>query len=328
MTSLSRSAWRGRAIIVAVLLLSSVSASADARDPEAWRAALVDRIVAELAAGRPLVVQVHVPLCDNRIIACGNPHLGDGDDPDANLYWGTTEGTLGWFGRRGGGWRQVFHGDGAAIDAPDVLDVRVWQRTMTTPAAWRQRGAPAHFALDVVAFAWRGTQIDAALARFAQDLSGGPGRALALPDGTQLATGGAAQIVAYVGHNRFMDLDHFAWPTPADAQVRGAIAIACHTAVYLQDTAAGAARVPLLFTRDYLLASSAALEGAVLALARGGGYAAIRRGGAQGYATGGHKSLAHVFGAFTNPSDRRWGTPGYDADINAHARAQAAASAP
>ncbi len=158
-------------------------------------------------------------------------------------------------------------------------------------------------------------------------ISGAAGHAIALPDGSSIAAGGDAQVVAYVGHNRFMDLDHFAWPAPADTRVRGAIAIACHTAVYLQDTSVGRTRVPLLFTRDYLLASSAALEGAILALAHGGDFAAIRRGGAQGYATGGHKTLAHVFGAFTNPADRRWGTPGYDRAINAHARGLAAVTA-
>ena len=83
-------------------------------------------------------------------------------------------------------------------------------------------------------------------------------------------------------------------------------AIACHTAAYMADEVPAAGRVPLFFTRDFLLASSAALEGAVLALAAGGDYAAIRRAGAQGYATGGKKPLARVLGAFTNPADRRW----------------------
>lgn len=315
--------------VIACVFLATSAARADdgATDPQAWRAGLDDRIAADLAAGRPLVVQVHVPLCDNDIIACGNPRLGDGEAPDDNLYWGTTEGTRGWFGRRGGGWTQALHTDGAAIDEPDVLDVRVWTRQIATPRAWRERGAPARYRLDVVAFAWRGERIDGALARYAADLSGAAGHAVTLPDGSSIAAGGDAQVVAYVGHNRFMDLEHFAWRAPADTQPRGAIAIACHTAVYLQDRAVGPTRVPLLFTRDYLLASSAALEGAILALAHGGDYAAIRRGGAQGYATGGHKTLRHVFGAFTNPADPRWGTPGYDAAINAHARGLAAVTA-
>jgi hypothetical protein len=304
--------------------LSSAQADRADREAEAWRAGLVDRVVGDLAAGKPLVVQVHVPLCDNDVIPCGNAKLGDGERPAGNLYWGTSEGTLGWFHRRGGGWKQVLATDGAAVGLPDVLDVRVWRRTIVTPRAWRARGAPAKYPLYVVAFAWRGERIHEAFTRYAEDLHGLGGTAVALPDGTTLAAGGDAHVIAYVGHNHLMDLSSFDWAAlaaRADGRPRGAVAIACHTAVYVQDVVPGASRVPLLFTRDFLLASSAALEGAVLALAQGGDYAAIRRGGAQGYATGGKKPLARVFGAFSNPADRRWRTPGYHDAINAHARA-------
>lgn len=301
---------------------ASPATAAPTDGPETWRLGLVDRIVADLAAGRPLVVQVHVPLCDTDVIPCGNARLGDGDHPAGNLYWATTEGTLGWFGRRGGGWKQVLAADGAAVGLPDVLDVRIWRRDVVTPRAWRARGVAARYPLYVVAFAWRGERIHDAFVRYAEDLHGLGATAIALPDGTRLAAGGDAQVVAYVGHNHLMDLSGFDWAAlaaRADSRPRGALAIACHTAVYVQDVVPGPARVPLLFTRDFMLASSAALEGAVLALAAGGDYAAIRRAGAQGYATGGKKTLAHVFGAFTNPADRRWRTPGYSAAINAHA---------
>ena len=70
------------------------------------------------------------------------------------------------------------------------------------------------------------------------------------------------------------------------------------------------------------LASSAALEGAVVAFAKDGDYAAIRRGAAAGYADGGDKPLGRVFGAFSNPADKRWGTPGYSRAVNEHAAAQ------
>jgi hypothetical protein len=295
-------------------------------EAEAWRAGLVERIVGDLAAGKPLVVQVHVPLCDNDVIPCGNARLGDGERPATNLYWGTAEGTAGWFGRRRGGWKQVLATDGAAVGLADVLEVRVWRREVATPRAWRARGTPARYPLVVVAFAWRGERIAEAFARYAEDLHGLSTTTVALADGTGLAAGGGAHVVAYVGHNHLMDLNGFDWralAARADATPRGDIAIACHTAVYVQDVVPGAARVPLLFTRDFLLASSAALEGAVLALATGGDYAAIRRGGAQGYATGGKKPLARVFGAFSNPADRRWGTPGYHRAVNEHARGHA-----
>ncbi|HVK72006.1 MAG TPA: hypothetical protein VM734_01745 [Kofleriaceae bacterium] len=316
-------------IAVVVLLVGSMrGAGAAPADTDAWLDGLHARVAAELAAGQPLVVQVHVPLCSNQIIACGNPRLGDGDRPAGNLYWATTEGFLGWFGRRGGGWTQVLAADGRAVGEAEVLDVRVWRKELPTPAAWRKAGAPRRFTVYVVAQAWRGAAIDQALARYADDLHGAHTRTVTLADGTTIAAGGDAHVVAYVGHNRLMDLDGFDWAAAAkrgDQRVRGAIAIACHTAVYLQDTVPGPRQVPLVMTRDFLFASSASLEGAVLAFAAGGDYAAIRRGAAAGYAAPSKKELRRVFGAFTNPADRKWGRPGYHKGINAHAAQHRAA---
>jgi hypothetical protein len=318
-----------RVVTLVCACVAAPAAATAAPSPEAvgWLDGLTARVVADVTAGKPLVVQAHVPLCDNDVIPCGNARLGDGEQPARNLYWGTTEGMVGWFGRRGGGWRQVLDSDGAAIGEDDVLDLRVWTRTLPMPAAWRRAGAPARLTIYVVAQAWRGERIHEAFRHYADDLYGVTAHEVELADGTRIAAGGDAHLVAYVGHNHLMDLTGFDWSEVADragaagkdARPRGAIAIACHTAVYMQDVVPDARRVPLVLTRDFLLASSAALEGAVLGFARGGDYAAIRKGAAAGYADGGKKSLARVFGAFSNPADKRWGTPGYHEAINQHA---------
>lgn len=318
---------RALAAIVLVLALFAPRAATAAPSAEAaaWLADLDARVVADLAAGKPLVVQVHVPLCERTIIPCGNDRLGDGDNPRTNLYWATTEGFLGWFGRKRSGWKAVLKASGDAIGEADVLDLRVWRRTVPASAAWRAAGAPRTVEVYVVAQAWRGTAIDRALARYAEDLYGARTQTITLADGTTLAAGGDAHVVAYVGHNRLMDLDAFDWRAIAasgDQRSRGVIAIACHTAPYMQGVVPGPHQVPLVLTRDFMLASSAALEGAVVAFAKDGDYAAIRRGAAAGYADGGDKPLGRVFGAFSNPADKRWGTPGYSRAVNEHAAAQ------
>ena len=126
-----------------------------------------------------------------------------------------------------------------------------------------------------------------------------------LADGATLAAGGAAQLVAWVGHNRLMDVGAYAWPAPA-ATTKGTIAIACHTAAYMEEAVPAATRVPLLMTRDFLFANAAPLEATVLAFAAGGGYARIRRDAASAYARVQQRTVKQVFGAFTNPADRRW----------------------
>ncbi len=292
---------------LALLLRASPAAADDAAPEEAWLADLTSDVVADLAAGRPLVVQVHVPLCDNDVLRCGNARLGDGDNPKTNLYWATTAGFGKWFARKKSGWTKVLDGDGDTVGDPDVLDVLVYRRTITASKAWRKAGAPRRFEVYVVAQAWRGEAIDRALDAWAAELYGGTARTLTLDDGTELAAGGAARIVAYVGHNRLMDVEAYAWPEAAeDAPRKGAVAIACHTDAYMHDEVPAADRVPLLFTRDFLFASAPPLEGVVRTFAEGGGYQAMRKAAAVEYARPEGKRVQRVQGAFTNPGDRRW----------------------
>ena len=291
------------ALLVLVALVTSASAAPSTED--AWLTGLTDRVVTDLAAGRPLVVEVHVPLCDNTIIRCGNKKLGDGDNPETNLYWSTTPGFGEWFVRPGSGWKRVAKQKAGETGDVDVLAMHVYRRTVTTPAAWKKRGAPAKLEIDIVVHGWRGTAIDRALAAYAADVSGSTARTVKLDDGSTLDAGGAAQIVAWVGHNRLMDLDTFQWPAPGTA-TKGAIAIACQTAPYMEEPVPAATRVPLLMTRDFLFANAAPLEAAVLAFASGGSYAKIRLDSATAYAGVQQREVRQVFGAFTNPADTRW----------------------
>jgi hypothetical protein len=286
-----------------VLLLLAGTASAKPTDD--WLGALTDRVITDLAAGKPLVVEVHAPLCEGTIIACGNKKLGDGDNPETNLYWSTTPGFGEWFARRNSGWKRVLKQTADQTGDSDILAIHVYRRQITAPAAWQKRGVPKQFELDVVIHGWRGTSIDKALAAYADDVSGKGTRELVLADKSKLSAGGAAQIVAFVGHNRLMDLDSFTWPEPGTV-VKGAIAIACDTAPYMKKQVSAATRVPLLMTSDLLFANASPLEAAVLAFATGGGYAEIRKDAATAYANIQEVEVKRVWGTFTNPSDKRW----------------------
>lgn len=272
-------------------LLSAPVAAQPARDAEAWLGALYDDVAADLARGRPLVVLVHVPLCDNDVLRCGNARLGDGEDLTHNLYWATSGGFVGWFGRKGSGWKEVHRS--AAGPSPDVLETRTWRRRVAPAVALRARGVTRPFEVRVVAHAWRGEAIGAAMQAFADDLYGA----------------GGPRLVAFVGHNGWMDVDDFTWPTaPANAPRRGVIAIACITEDYLVPAVPSARRVPLLFTRSLLFAGAHAFEGAVSGFAGGASLGGIREGAVRAYAAGQKKSLPRVRAAFTNPADRRWKT--------------------
>src|SRR5262245_1579475 len=94
-------------LAIGLLALAVFTTSARADPSDEWLDGLYDTVAKDLAAGKPLVVQVHVPLCDNDILRCGGHGLGDGDNPDTNLYWATSGGFRGWFKRKGSGWKKV-----------------------------------------------------------------------------------------------------------------------------------------------------------------------------------------------------------------------------
>ena len=263
-----------RAWVLMAIVCVSGTARAEVLD------ALYDAVAPELADGKPLVVDVQVALCDSSIIACGSRTLGDGDDLEHNLYWATDGGLRGWFERRGSPWRRVARSgrDG------DVLETVTYERRFAPAGAWARRGVKAPFVVRVVAHAWRGRAIDGALDRFVHEL---------------VTDEGDARVVAYVGHNGWMDRETLSWPT-GGTRVKGFVAIACLTRDYLARALSSPAHVPLLLTRDLLFAGSHALDGAISAFARGGTAADLRLGAARAYAAGEKKPLARVQTLFTN----------------------------
>lgn len=300
----SPSAVSAGALLCLALTALAPRAAASA-DLQPSLAALQDRVIADLAAGQPLVMQVHAPLCEATIIPCGSERLGDGESLETNLYWATTAGFGRWFRRKGGGWKSVLERRGDATGDPDVLALAVYRRTLPAPASWRRRGAPARFSAFVVVHGWRGKAIDRALESFARESSGLDERVLEEGE-LRLRAGGAAHLVAYSGHNRLMDVPTYRWPPPAERPI-GTVAVACLTADYLQEPATAPTRVPLLLTRDFLFANAAPVEAVLLAFARGATYPALRKAAATAYAAVQKKDVGRVLGAFTNPGDRRWG---------------------
>lgn len=288
-------------------LLCPTDLLAEQPEEATWLDRLYDATAVDLAMGKPLIVHVHVPLCSNEIIWCGNERLGNGDNPRTNLYWATSGGFRGWFGRRGSGWRRVHRGPGADRD---VLEVMVWKTRVTPGRTWRERGVSRPFDAYVVAWAWRGTAMRRAINAYVADLYGSDSRVQKLPGGMEIQAGGGAHVVAFVGHNGWMDIPPYDWATAAAragaGPSKGTIAIACMTAPYLAAQVPAATRVPLLMTTGLMFAGAHGFEGAVSAFARGQSFREIRDAAARNHAAGQEKSVRAVRGLFTNPADPRW----------------------
>ena len=195
-----RRARLGQRTLVTALAIAAAIVPGAAPAAAATGAQAQARMTADATAGRPLVVHVVVALCDNarQGIVPVPKRLGDGRDPASNLYWGARYGVRTWLAREAG-WK--------TLRTPRPSDGRILER-----AAFFDRVARAGVSVPVyvVADAWDGARIEPAIRRFlelaagraAEDVRAGTG-----DDAATLRAGGAAHVVAFVGHDGLMDFD-------------------------------------------------------------------------------------------------------------------------
>ena len=138
------------------------------------------------------VIHVFVALADNahQGIVPVPPKLGDGDAPATNLYWGAAFGVKSYF-RRASGWQLLSASKGPK---PFILERCIF----------RYRNEPVYLVAD----AYQGSHIREAVSDFLAAASGLDLQRIQIKEEwsiTTLAAGGAADLVAYVGHDAFMD---------------------------------------------------------------------------------------------------------------------------
>jgi hypothetical protein len=180
------------------------------------------RLLEDVNAGKPLVAHVIVALADNEHqgIVPIPAMLGDGDRPQSNLYWGAMYGVKG-FLKRSGGWH--------AVPIPASKDPRVLERVLFRRDVVREgKRATAY----LLAEAWQGRQIAASIGQFLE-ITRGQHVEIVRVDGREIGAGGAAHLVAYVGHNGLMD---FAIPDlragGENSPARVAVVLACESNFY------------------------------------------------------------------------------------------------
>jgi hypothetical protein len=260
--TLSRSLRRSLVTPLAGLALLPASSGRALAEGEASRGApwseADPRISAEIQAGKPLVLLVVVPLCDNALIDCGSPIAGKPRDLEHNVYWGAAFGQRRFFERKNSGWERV------EITGPgkEGLLARAVFRRQVSRAGWGGKEGETVEQI-VVLEAVDGTAIDAAVARFFGLATGG-GR-VRFQDGER-AREERVQVVGYAGHNRLMD----GVALPRVASFAGARAIpsfvmACASEPYFGEALRKAGSAPLVMTRSLMAPEGYVIE----AIARG-----------------------------------------------------------
>ena len=243
------------ALSLAPLMLSAFAACGGAA-PGAARTESPARTLAaggqaEEPAAKPYagkMVYVVVALCDNvnQGIVPVAPALGNGDDPERNLYWGARFGVKTFF-RRGRDWQLLSE---TRDPRPKVLERLVFK----------------HKRVDayLVADAYRGAEIKQATLDFLEAAAGASRQTVSVGGETYgLSRGASRHLVAYVGHDGLMDFELPRPPKKADDRERDAVVLACASRQYFTAPLREAGARPLLWTTN-LMAPEAYVLGAAL----------------------------------------------------------------
>ncbi len=198
-------------------------------------------------------MHVFVALCDNvnQGIVPVSPTLGNGDDPQRNLYWGAAFGVKTFFSKNRD-WRPVDSKTPSSKSAAVVLERSIFK----------------HRTRDVflVAEAYRGRYIQQATQDFLEAAAGAPGESIeVVVDGKkfELHTAGSASLIAYVGHDGLMDFQLASFPKKRDEEKRDAIILACASRNFFAAPLKATGAKPLVWTTNLMAPEAYILSAAI-----------------------------------------------------------------
>jgi hypothetical protein len=226
-------------------LLVSSPAFADGSDVQV-------RMQRDASAGRPLLAHVIVCLADNRHqgIVPVKPRLGNGQDPENNLYWGALYGVKTHLLKAG--WKRV--ADKTPLEK-GMLDRVVLQRKIGEVDA------------RIIAEAWDGREIKKATTRF-----------------LYIAAKGEAHVVVYVGHDGLMDFELKEKPEAVkDAPPTSVAIFACASREYFRDILKETGAHALVLTTGLMCPEAYTLDAMLKAWFSGAGAGATREAVARAY---------------------------------------------
>jgi hypothetical protein len=213
----------------------------------------------------PKQTRVFIALCDNKtqgIMPVGE-RIGNGDDADANLYWGCSDGFGSHF-RRSKRWKTIS-----------------LEKDVSPVILRRMKLAHADGQMELTAEAYRGSNIKDCLRDF-----------------ESAAASGKYDLVAFIGHNGLMDFE-----LPAPEAVSGnrtrVVALCCLSEKYFGDRLRALGCEPILMTRQLMYPGSFLLHAAIEKHLAGGDAAAIRAAAAAAYARNQKISTKAALGVFS-----------------------------
>lgn len=203
------------------------------------REIIVKKLQEKIEKKIPLVVHIHIPLCDNEHqgIVPTSTSLGDGMSTRTNLYWATSSGTKKYF-QKHKEWQQIYNQND--IDT-NILERIVFER------------AYEDIKVYLVADAYRGDRMEETINDYLGALSCQRKETLMIKETKeQIPLSGGADLLIFNGHNGMMDnVSIRDWVNNSDER-KDAVINACATFGYFEYELRNAKAYPLLRTTNLL----------------------------------------------------------------------------
>ena len=192
-------------------------------------------------------VHVFVALADNQNqgIIPVPAKLGNGEDPEHNLYWGSAYGVKTFFARSAD-WERIACGEKPKAE---VLERCVF----------RHRASNVYLVAD----AYRGREIRQAILDFLSSAAGDDPETASGPQAVKIPTRGGANLVAYMGHDGLMDFQLQQFPRKKNEVHRDAVVLACASKMFFAEPVRASGAYPLLWTTGLMAPEAYTLKSAL-----------------------------------------------------------------
>jgi hypothetical protein len=193
----------------------------------------------------PKVIHILVALCDNKYqgIVPVPAKIGNGQDPDNNLYWGCGFGIRTYF-KKSAEWKFLKSEKVNGI----LLERIIFKHTSKD--------------FYLVADAYDGKEIETCTKDFLNSNSGDLKKTIAI-DGKTIGINGNANLVAYIGHNGLMDFELKENFKNSDNKNRDCIILACKSKNYFSDYIKNTKSNPLVWTTQFMAPEAYTIHDAI-----------------------------------------------------------------
>jgi hypothetical protein len=215
-------------------------------------------------------VHVFVALADNQhqgIIPVPGK-LGNGEDAERNLYWGSAYGVKTFF-TRSADWTRIRCGEKPKAE---ILERCVFKYHTAN--------------VYLVADAYRGIEIKQAVLDFLDSAAGDGAETINVGSASgaaNLSIRGGAKLVAYIGHDGLMDFQLSQFPRKKNETHRDAVVLACVSKSFFAEAVRASGAYPLLWTTGLMAPEAYTLKSALDGWIAGEGNEQIRDRAAGAY---------------------------------------------